>query len=323
MRKYINKDDLKIIKELDLLTYLMNYEPDELVKISRNVYSIKSHGSLKISNGLWTWWAKNIGGKSALDYLIKVNNYDFLDAALYLKECITKNKPVTPNVKSTNIINKQSFKLPIPNGNNDKIIHYLCDKRCIDKDIVEFCIKHYDIYESRKDHSVVFVGYDKESKPRYAFKRSIVNDDKRDVIGSNKRYGFSLSFQKNAESLYVFEGAIDLLSYITILKQQNIDWKCNDYISLGNASLLGKNKSNVSLPIALEEYLSHNKNVKNLYLHLDNDKAGLETTKRIKIVLKDQYTVFDKTPKGVKDINQLLKNKTLKSKTNVENRKVR
>ncbi|MEG0735652.1 MAG: topoisomerase, partial [Longicatena sp.] len=82
MRKHIKKEDLKNVKELDLLTYLMNYEPGELVKISRNVYSTKTHGSLKISNGMWTWWAKSVGGKSALDYFIKVKGYEFLEAAL-------------------------------------------------------------------------------------------------------------------------------------------------------------------------------------------------------------------------------------------------
>lgn len=67
MRKHIKEEELKKVKELDLLTYLMNYEPDELVKICCNIYSTKTHGSLKITNGMWTWWAHSISGKSALD----------------------------------------------------------------------------------------------------------------------------------------------------------------------------------------------------------------------------------------------------------------
>jgi len=59
-------------KQMDLLTYLRNYEPYELVKFSGNTYCTRTHDSLKISNGKWIWWSRGIGGRSALDYLIKV-----------------------------------------------------------------------------------------------------------------------------------------------------------------------------------------------------------------------------------------------------------
>ena len=58
-------------KQMDLLTYLKNYEPYELVKFSGNTYCTRTHDSLKISNGKWIWWSRGIGGRSALDYLIK------------------------------------------------------------------------------------------------------------------------------------------------------------------------------------------------------------------------------------------------------------
>lgn len=77
---YIAPDIVLEAKKMDLLTYLKNYEPDELVKISSSTYSTRTHDSLKISNGKWMWWSRGIGGRSALDYLIKVNGYSFLDA---------------------------------------------------------------------------------------------------------------------------------------------------------------------------------------------------------------------------------------------------
>ena len=46
------------IRSIDLLTYLQNYDPDELVKSSRNEYRTRTHGSLVISNGLWHWIAR-------------------------------------------------------------------------------------------------------------------------------------------------------------------------------------------------------------------------------------------------------------------------
>ena len=67
-------------RQVDLLTYLQTCEPQELVHVSGNVYCTKTHDSLRISNGKWCWFSRGIGGYSALDYLIKVNGYSFLEA---------------------------------------------------------------------------------------------------------------------------------------------------------------------------------------------------------------------------------------------------
>lgn len=63
------KEVIDKIKEIDLLTYLENYEPYELVKINERMYSTREHDSLKISNGLWCWWSRGIGGKNALAHI--------------------------------------------------------------------------------------------------------------------------------------------------------------------------------------------------------------------------------------------------------------
>jgi hypothetical protein len=69
---YVTPEQIERAKQMDLLTYLQHYEPQELVRFSGNVYTTRTHDSLKISNGKWYWWSRNIGGRSALDYLIKV-----------------------------------------------------------------------------------------------------------------------------------------------------------------------------------------------------------------------------------------------------------
>ena len=50
---YIPPEIVKKAKQIDLLTYLQNYEPFELVEVCKNTYTTKSHDSIKISNGLW------------------------------------------------------------------------------------------------------------------------------------------------------------------------------------------------------------------------------------------------------------------------------
>ena len=83
---YISPSVVQEVKRMDLLTYLKNYEPYELVHFSGNTYTTRTHDSLKISNGKWMWWSQRTGGRSALDYLIKVRGYSFLEAVELLAE---------------------------------------------------------------------------------------------------------------------------------------------------------------------------------------------------------------------------------------------
>lgn len=47
----MRQDILMAMEEMDLLTYLRNYEPHELVHFGGNTYCTCEHDSLKISNG--------------------------------------------------------------------------------------------------------------------------------------------------------------------------------------------------------------------------------------------------------------------------------
>ena len=69
---YIPPEVVAQAREMDLLTYLRTYEPQELVHFGGSTYCTREHDSLKISNGKWCWFSRGIGGYSALDYLIKV-----------------------------------------------------------------------------------------------------------------------------------------------------------------------------------------------------------------------------------------------------------
>lgn len=48
---FIPPDVIAKAREMDLLTYLKTYEPQELIHIAGNVYGTRTHSSLKISNG--------------------------------------------------------------------------------------------------------------------------------------------------------------------------------------------------------------------------------------------------------------------------------
>lgn len=59
---YYSTEDIQRAKQIDLLTYLRQCEPQELVHVSGNTWCTREHDSLKISNGKWMWWSQGFGG---------------------------------------------------------------------------------------------------------------------------------------------------------------------------------------------------------------------------------------------------------------------
>ena len=196
------------------------------------------------------------------------------------------------------------FELPIKDKNNDLVIHYLCEVRKIDKGIVEDFISKGLIYQSANFKNTVFVGYDKD-KPAYAFKRSIFKNFKLDHAGSNKAFSFNYT-NTNSNELHVFEAAIDLLSYMTLLKMDEMDYTEFNYLSLAGASDKIAGKSEADIPIALKAYLERNPNIKIIIFHLDNDKVGIGATSKIISVLNSKYQCIDEHPTSYKDVNDEL-----------------
>ena len=304
MKKYLKPEELAMVKKIDLLTYLSNYEPNELVRKSHNDYVIRTHDSLHMTNGMWMWWSKGIGGKTALDYLIKVCGMSFLEAALLIYRCITEQPPVYQ--KAYHMKKKScDFKLPNICSQPQNMFNYLVNERCIDRDIVNFYYLKGYIYECQTDHSVIFVGYDEKGKERFASKRATNDNWKKDVYGSDKHYSFRLVNATN-DVLHVFESPIDLMSFQTLEKQKGRSWNHENYLSLGGASNARKDIEDSILPIALEHFLMNNKQIKEIILHLDNDRAGYETSEKIKHHLSGRYEIFDRSPKKFKDINEIL-----------------
>ena len=304
-KRYIRKDALQEIRKLSAFDYMKNYQPEMLIKNGRTDYYHREHDSLHFSNGKWYWWSQGKGGTSALDYLVTVEGFDFKDACNYLLDLMKISAPVT-----TYYYPKQTkpFVLPIKDTNNDLIIRYLCNQRKIDKDIVDYFISTNQIYQDKQFKNVVFVGYDGD-KPSYAFKRSIFKNYKLDHNGSNKAFSFSFT-NSNSSILHVFEAAIDLLSYMTILKLDNQDFKQYNYLSLAGASDKIASKTEADIPIALKSFLERNKNIKTLIFHLDNDEVGIGATFKIMNVLSQKYDCIDDHPKDCKDVNEKLIHKS-------------
>lgn len=76
-----------IIKQINLLSYLQQYEPNSLIKIGRHYESV-IHEGLTITNKKWQWKDKRLSGKSAIEYLVYVEQMNFIDAAYLLLQCL-------------------------------------------------------------------------------------------------------------------------------------------------------------------------------------------------------------------------------------------
>lgn len=270
----VTKEQARKAKEWDLLSYLQRYEPQELKKCGGKEYCTATHDSLKISNGKWHWYSRGIGGRTALDYLIKVRGMDFVSAVEKLcgEPGAAAARQHLPGVSVQE--GEKPFALPEGNRYGTAAVSYL-QQRGIDAGIISYCIGKGLLYESRKYRNCVFVGRDTAGEARYACLHGIYGGFKMDVEGSDKRYSFFLpAVSGGSVNLAVAESPIDALSIASLLKMQGEDWAGNFYLSLGGTS-----------PLALSAFLHRHPAVTHVSLCLDNDKAGLAGMEKIRAAI--------------------------------------
>ncbi len=304
---YYAKEMIAEARKLDLLTYFRVYEPGELIRLGANSYGARKHSSLKLSNGKWFWWAGSIGGVSALDYLVKVEGMEFTKAVAYILRLeripVLEPEPIPDEQESL------GFALPEPCVNNNRVINYLL-QRGIDIEILHVCIAKGLLYEAEPYHNAVFVGFDDGGKAAYAAYRSIhKNRIMGEVRGSRKAFSFRI-IGTQLDSLHVFESAIDVLSYLTLVKEDGEPWKSKCCLSLGGIS----NFKNGRLPAGLEDYLKKTEGLKTINLHFDHDDAGHRAAKYLQETLTEKYEVRLDFPACGKDVNDELRARKAKKR---------
>ena len=294
----VSAEQVKLAREVDLLSYLQANEPGELRKSGPNEYRTATHGSLVISNGLWIWNRGQVAGKSAIDYLIKIRGMGFVDAVeTVLGSRASPSFSFLPAEKAKQP--RPDFKLPEAAPFPSNVVSYL-QWRGISPEVIRRCLDAGILYESRKYRNAVFVGKDEDGVARFACLRGIKGGFRADAPGSDKRYSFSLPAEKpGSRHLAVFESPMDLLSHVSL--QQRGGWEWDGHrLSLGGTSL-----------IALTAFLERNTQIIRVMLHLDNDAAGLTAAKSIKGKLAadnrfKQIKVSVNPARGAKDYNDIL-----------------
>ena len=198
------------------------------------------------------WWSRGIGGRSALDYLIKVKDYSFLEAVELLAGQANIQPPLSV---SEQLPVEKHLLLPKENRYHTNVFSYLTG-RGIDNDIVRFCIETGRIYESAYHHNAVFVGMDQQGKPQYAALRGINTDFIGEANGSDKNHSFSIPAEKMSDKAHVFESAIDLLSYATMQKLDGKEWRMEHLLSLAGVYQSAKEIEKSKVPAALTRFLT-------------------------------------------------------------------
>ena len=244
-------------RQADLVEYLRS-KGVALKRKGVGSYCLVEHDSLVITGFKWTWFSKGLSG-NALDYLIKVEGMTFRDAV----EALTGK-----TLQSTgNSAGQRKHR---------QIIAYLCKTRGLDytriKQLIEAgyldtdernnCIFNIFEYGSRLNNGKgKLIGAELHgSNPRKPFKGF--------SGGFKHGVGFHLNWRCKSASvdrLYAFESAIDLLSFITLVENGEVDADIENSVLLS----LGGVK-----PEVLYTCLNAYEVAERVFLCVDNDEAG-------------------------------------------------
>lgn len=194
----------------------------ETVKRSGSEYEWKT-GSQKVTirDNLWFHQYERVGG-DAIDFVRRFYNKSYPEAVEYLLDNSSGGLITAPPA----VKEKKAFELPKPYCNMDRVKNYLRYVRGIDEDIIAIFADENMIYESADYHNAVFVGFDKNSIPRHANKRGIGRGSTFKGNAESSMDEFAFHRIGKGKSLYLFEAPIDMLSFISMHKE---NWKNHSY----------------------------------------------------------------------------------------------
>lgn len=258
---HFTKEQREQARRTDLANFLISH--GEKVRKSGSEYEwLDGPQKVTIRGHLWYHQYEQKGG-DAIDFVRRFYNKDYAEAVeMLLNNCggqIITSPPIEKEHKT--------FELPPRNDRMSRVFSYLLLTRGIDKNVLFEFVRKKMIYESADYHNAVFVGYDSNGKPRHAHKRGPVtsNPYKGNVAGSQPEYNFH--FNGTSDKIFLFEAPIDMLSYISMHKE---NWQEHSYAASCSVS-----------DMVLFQCLNDNPNIKNVFLCFDNDEAGQTAKKRI------------------------------------------
>lgn len=285
----VTREQIAAAKRMTAMEFLQRYRPEELERASSpGEYQLKSHDSFKINgeSSVWHWKSRDIGGKSALDYLVYVEGARFTEAV----ERLCLETPSFSLFPSAFMPESKPFVLPPAAPDNARVFRYL-QGRGINREVIAACVREGILYESETYHNAVFVGRDETGTAKYAFLRGTYPKGKpfrMEQTGSDKRYGFCVRPVGESRCVAVYEAAIDLLAHWSLEGVQD-----KYRLSLGGiyAPLEGAVSRPGKLPPALDAFLARHPEIREIEVCTDNDHAGRWAAEHIQKAYQDRYEV--------------------------------
>lgn len=310
--------ELAIAKSVDL-TAVASYLGYTVKRVG-HYHTLKEMDSIRIyDKSHWFRWSrqydKGENGGSQIDFLRVFCGMEVKEAVWWLLDFAgyrrmgdkTEKLKLKYQVESKTKRESKKFELPFPAPDNAYLYSYLENERGISREVIDYFVSLNLIYESSHYHNIVFKGNDKEGITRFAGMRGVFDKSgkpfKCDVAGNDKRYGFNVANDVSTE-LVVFEGAIDLMSYVDIFS----DFETNK-IALGMLA-----------DAPLETFLSEHPQITSIKFCLDGDEPGRKAALQLMEKYYEMgYEVEDAPPpKGYKDYNEWLVDVKIKKQAEMD-----
>lgn len=260
-KKRFSDEQLQRASGIDIVAMLQGQ--GEKLKKQGRVYRWMRYDSTVIDRNRWYRHSREIGG-GPIQFMQHFYGMDFVEAVKYLLDGEEGAEFVQA---SRNPEPKLPFTPPKLSKNMHRTFAYLIKTRKIDADIVQYFVNEKKILETEEYHNTAFCGYDEKGEMKQMHLRSTLPGNRffMDIDGSDKQYYFR-HIGTNSD-VYVFEAPIDMLSYITMNKE---NWQESSYVCLGGVAI-----------DALKNVLSTNEQISKVYMCVDRDDAGDKTVKRI------------------------------------------
>lgn len=284
MPKFFTDEQLERAINIDLVEMLRG-QGDPLKKQGK-IHRWMRYDSTVIYGNKWYRHSREVGG-GPIQFMQHFYDMDFVSAVKYL---LNGEEGAALVQTSRKLEPKPEFVPPKLAKNMRRTFAYLIQTRKIDADVVQHFVNEKKIRETEQYHNVAFCGYDENGEMKQMHLRSTIPGSRffQDVEGSDKQYCFRHDGADNG--VYVFESPIDMLSYITLHKE---NWQQHSYVCLGGVAV-----------DALNNILKHHPQIDTVYLCVDNDVAGDKTVKRIGDELTERNMQWQRLLPENKDWNE-------------------
>lgn len=160
---------------------------------------------MTIRGNLWFHQYEQVGGDT-IDFACRFYNMEYPEAVQLMLAMDAGTIR-----ESVETFPQKPLEIPQKHENMRRVYGYLLRCRCIDKEVLDAFPYRGLVYESADYHNAVFVGTDREGKPRHIHKRSTAAQSsfKGNAPGSDPEYSFH--WVGGGETLFLFEAPIDYL----------------------------------------------------------------------------------------------------------------